>query len=191
MARRSSIKALPPEIKAAVDGALSEGRATIDEIVALIRDMGGDASWSAVRRYRVDFEEDLQEFRAAQEESAKWYAQFKAAPGGDVMRVLTEMNKVMVMRSMKGARTKGGENGADPLSLSRLTRSLRDLANIDRLVEEAEARAAEKFKAGIAKVLDDAEAGGEGLSRQEALDNIRRDLYGIVAPAPADGAAAP
>lgn len=191
MGRRSSIKQLDPRIREAVDAALAGGQATIEEIVAMIRQMGGEASRSAVGRYKVNFEEDLQEYRAVQEASSSWYAQFKADPGGDVSRVLTEMVKVLAIQSVRSVREEGAGQGADPLDLARLTRAVRDVVSIERIKAEAEARGAAKVKAGLGQVLDKvaAEASGTGgRLPQEVLDRIRRDVYGITTPAAGEAA---
>ncbi len=69
---KSSVLMLEPRIKEAVDRAIREERATLDEIVAMIEQMGGEASRSAVGRYAKNAREKLEKFREAQQLASVW-----------------------------------------------------------------------------------------------------------------------
>lgn len=51
----SSIRRLPQELRRAIEEQLTDGH-SLDEIVAHVRDLGGDASRSAIWRYKKGFE---------------------------------------------------------------------------------------------------------------------------------------
>lgn len=176
MARRSSIAKLDPRIKEAVDAAIREGRATIDDLVAMIAAHGASASRSAVGRYRKDFEESLSRYREAQEVAGRWVSQFKADPDGDVGRLLAEMLKTLAFTSM------ADKTSADPKDIHYLARAVRDLVGVDQVKAQIEARLRDEAKQraeAAVKVIE-----GEAAQRRispEALAAIREQVYGIVA----------
>jgi len=189
MSRKSSISKLPPAVKTAVDAALAEGRATIEQIVELIEQMGGQASRSAVGRYKLDFEESLQRYRGAQDAANAWIAQFRSRPDSDVSRLLTEMIKSLAFQTMAQAGTE--EGGLEPLQVARLAKAVKDMVGADVLVRgrEAEIRKEERerLQASVDGALERVEATPR-LSRQEMLKRIREEVYNIVETKPEGGA---
>jgi hypothetical protein len=183
MGRRSAVARLDPRIRAAVDAALREGRATIDELVALIQSHGASVSRSAVGRYRQRFEENLRRYREAQEVAGQWVAAFRADPDGDVGRLLAEMLKTLAFASM------ADRESADPRDIHFLARAIRDLASSDQVRArlEAELRAAAQRRAEAAVAAIEAEAETRRLS-PEVLAHIRQQIYGIVDPPRAEAA---
>jgi len=175
MGRRSSIARLDPRIREAVDAAIREGRATIDELVALIAAHGGAASRSAVGRYRKDFEESLARYREAQEVAGRWVSQFRADPEGDVGRLLAEMLKTLAFTSLADT------SSADAKDLHYLARAVKDLAATDQVKAQVEARLRQqaKAKAEAAVAAIEAQAGERRIS-PDALAAIREQVYGIV-----------
>ena len=183
MARRSSIGALDPRLKGAVDAAITEGRATIDEIVAMVRAMGGSVSRSAMGRYRRGFEESLARYREAQQVAGQWVAQFQADPTSDVGRLLAEMVKTLAFQTMAAANEEEEPIGA--MELSRLARAVKALTDTDRIKAELE----EKVRAAaISAAAEQAErsATEAGLSAERAAQ-IRRDVLGVRPIAQATG----
>lgn len=176
MPRRSSVARLDPRIRAAVDAAIREGRATVDDLVALIAAHGARASRSAVGRYRKDFEDSLVRYREAQEVAGRWVAQFQADPDGDVGRLLAEMLKTLAFTSM------ADKSSANAKDIHYLARAIRDLVSVDQVKArvEAELRAATKERADAAVAAIEAEAGARRIS-PEALARIREQVYGIIA----------
>jgi hypothetical protein len=179
MGRRGSIEVLDPRLKQAIDAALSEGRATLDEIVAMIRGMGGQVSRSAVGRYKQGFEESLTRYREAQEVAGKWVAQFQADPKSDVGRLLAEMCKTLAFQTMAAVNEDGGQ--VDMLELSRLARAVKALTDTDRVKAELEARLAERVKGAVDRAVAGAEAEAkDGRIPAAALKRIREEVYGVV-----------
>lgn len=62
MAKTSSIKRLPPELRDALEAALQRG-CTISEVTDMVNDMGGDVSRSAVGRYAKGYQEIVEQMR--------------------------------------------------------------------------------------------------------------------------------
>ncbi len=168
MAGKSSVKQLDPRIKAEVDTAIRDGRATIDQIVALIHDMGGEASRSAVGRYKRNAEEQLKRYREAQEVAKVWIGKLQTDPEGDVGRLLAEMLRTTAFQTL------GDIDEASPQDIMFLGKALKDLASADKLTAErilVVRREAAKDAAAVAVK----EAKGAGLS-DEAAETIRRKI---------------
>jgi hypothetical protein len=178
MPRRSSISRLDPRIREAVDDAIREGRATIDDLVALIRAQGGQASRSAVGRYAQGMELSLKRYRETQEIAGRWMKQFQENPDSDVGRLLAEMLKTIAFASMADT------EAADPKDLAHLARAVKDLASVDavkaRLRAELAAETKERASAAAAAIERAAEDGRMRLS-PEALATIREPIYGMAA----------
>lgn len=171
MARKSSIKQLDPRIKAEVDAAIREDRATIDDIVAIIHALGGDASRSAVGRYKQKAEAQMARYREAQEIAKVWIGKLQTDPEGDVGRLLAEMLRTTAFTTL------GDIDEATPQDIMFLGKALKDLASADKLTADrimVVRREAAKEAAAVAVK----EAKGAGLS-DEAADLIRRKILGV------------
>lgn len=171
MPRKSSIKQLDPRIKSAVDSAIREDRATIDDIVAIIRELGGDASRSAVGRYKQKAEEQMVRYREAQEVAKVWIGKLQTDPEGDVGRLLAEMLRTTAFSTL------GDIEAASPQDIMFLGKALKDLASADKLTADrimVVRREAAKEAAAVAVK----EAKGAGLS-DEAADVIRKKILGV------------
>jgi hypothetical protein len=182
-AQRSSIARLPPSIKDAVDAAVREGRASTDDIVALIKNLGGEASRSAVGRYRFNQDRIFAAQRQASELSKIWVERFGREPDGDVGRLISEMLKTVVFEHL--AEGVGGEEGGefDPGQISKLANAIHKLAGADKLTadrilkvrREASVETAKKAAAAAVAV-----AGEKGLSA-DTVALIRQKILGVAA----------
>lgn len=169
--RKSSIKQLDPRVKSAVDAAIREDRATIDDIVAIIRELGGEASRSAVGRYKQKAEAQMARYREAQEIAKVWIGKLTTDPEGDVGRLLAEMLRTTAFQTM------GDIDEATPQDIMFLGKALKDLASADKLTADrilVVRREAAKEAAAVAVK----EAKGAGLS-DDAADLIRRKILGV------------
>lgn len=171
MARKSAITRMDPRIREAVDAAIREGRATIADIVGLLKSLGEDVSKSAVGRYKQRAEAQMQKFREAQEVAKVWIGKLQSDPEGDVGRLLSEMLRTTAFQTI------GDLDEADPQSLMFLAKALKDLASTDKLTadrilmvrREMAREAAEKVGAvGRAK----------GLSA-ETVAELRKEILGV------------
>lgn len=177
MGRQSAIRKLDPRIRDAVDTAIREGRATIEDVVAIIRSMGGDASRSAVGRYKQQAEAQMARYREAQEVAKVWIGKLQADPEGDVGRLLAEMLRTTAFSTL------GDMDAASPQDLMFLGKALKDLASADKLTadrillvrREAAKEAAEKIKAVEGEVKS-----GKRVLDLDTLKRIREEIYGIV-----------
>ena len=184
MGRASSIQQLPPAVKEAVDTAVREGRATIDDIVALVRGHGVDASRSAVGRYKQSMEESLKSYREAQSVAGVWASQLTENPQGDVGRLVQEMLKSLAFNTL-ASMGRGGE-AIGPEDIMLLAKAFKDLESAQKTNAEfrarvkAELRAEQLVKAKEAEVAIAAEAKRGGLSA-DAAARIRDIMLGVVA----------
>ena len=112
MGRKSSIQELEPKIREAVDSAIRDGRASIDDIVELIDDMGGEASRSAVGRYRKNAVDQMRRWQEAREISKVWVGKLEEDPSSDVGRLISEMLKTVAFQTV-GGMVDGGDVEAD------------------------------------------------------------------------------
>jgi hypothetical protein len=182
MARsRSTVAKLDPRIRGAVEAAIREGRASIDELVTLIEQAGGQASRSAVGRFAKDYADSLRRYREAQEVAGRWVQQFAADPNGDVGRLLAEMLKTLAFQTM--AEAGDGEAPIEPKAIAQLARAVRDLAGADQVKATLAQRLRDEVKTKVAAKLDAVAAepaGTGGAIPAEALRRIREEVYGIV-----------
>lgn len=171
MGRKSSISQMDPRIRKAVDDAIREGRATIADIVGLIREMGEQTSSSSVGRYKQQAEAQMSRYREAQEVAKTWIGKLQADPEGDVGRLLAEMLRTTAFVTL------GDLDAGSPQDVMFLAKALKDLASADKLTadrillvrREAAKEAAEKVSSvGKAK----------GLSA-ETVDALRKEILGV------------
>lgn len=155
MARKSSIHDLDDVIIGEVDKAITEGRATIDEIVELIQDMGGEASRSAVGRYRKNAVDQMRKWQEAREVSKTWIDRLEQDPSGDVGRLISEMLKTVAFQTV-GTMVDGENVDADQIML--LAKALKDMAGADKLSSERINRIRKEVAAEAAKVVEEATA---------------------------------
>lgn len=172
--RPSLITQLDPAIKSAVDTAVREGRATIDEIVLLIDQLGGEASRSSVGRYVKNAREKLDDYTRAQDMAKVWIEKIGKEPDGDVGRLISEMLKVAAFKTM------GSLDEATPQDLAFLGKTLKDVASADKLgvekifaLRKLIADEAAKVATEVVKTVKKA-----GLT-DETVEHIRSRILGI------------
>lgn len=172
--RPSTITQLDPSIKEAVDTAVREGRATIDEIVKLITELGGDASRSAVGRYVKNARERMEDYRQATQMAAVWVDKLGSEPEGDVGRMLLEMLRVVAFKTI------GDIDQAGPEDLMLLAKAMKDISGADKIIVDREinlrkliAARASEVAASVVKTVKKA-----GLS-DDTINVIRAEILGI------------
>jgi hypothetical protein len=183
--RPSSITQLDPTIKEAVDTAIREGRLTIEQIVKLIADQGGDASRSAVGRYVKNNKERMEEYRQAAQTAAVWVDKIGKEPDGDVGRLVLEMLRMVAFRSISSI------DEAAPEDLMFLAKAMKDIAGADKLVVDREMVVRKLIAAKAEKVAGEvaATARKAGLS-DETIDLIKKKILGVADAKPKGAAAA-
>jgi hypothetical protein len=180
MAGRSSIKALPPEIKQEVDRLLAEGTATIDDIVAALRGMGAKVSRSALGRYSMKFETVASKMREARELASTWAQQLGSIPDNDMGRALVEMLHHMIFKMMLERSEEDGPAG-DPLDLMRLAQALKNAALTNSLSVDLELKirteTEKQTKTAAVKVVEN--AGRERGLSAETIGAIKASILGV------------
>lgn len=172
--RPSNITKLDPAIKQAVDTAVREGRATIDEIVLIVDQLGGEASRSSVGRYVKNARERMEDYRQATQVAAVWVDKLGKEPEGDVGRMLLEMLRVVAFKTIGDLET------ASPEDLMFLGKALKDFAGADKLVVDREINLRKLIAARAEKVADQItkEARKLGTS-EETIQTWRNKVLGV------------
>ncbi len=161
MAARSTIKALPQQIRAAADAALKDG-ATIDQVVDVLRQLGADVSRSAVGRYKQEVDRVGERIKRAREISAVFVEKLGAAPDGRQGKLITELMQTVVFDFLVPA-GEGEAPQVDPEEIMFLARAVKDLSSAEKTSTERDLKIRQTVAAEAAKVMEDAakETGGE------------------------------
>jgi hypothetical protein len=178
MGRKSSITQLDPRIREAVDGAVREGRATIEEIVLLIRSMGGEASKSSVGRYVKNATEQLRRYRDAQEISKVWIGKLSADPESDVGRLLAEMLKNVAFQQISDMGEADGDDKPSTMDLMLVAKALDHLSRSQKADVERILRIRKEFAVKAAEAAAKT-ATAKGLSAS-TVEEIKKSILGIV-----------
>ena len=137
---RSSVDKLPAELRQAVNAAVADG-ATIDEIVAFIKDEGGDCSRSAVGRHAQKHRAWLREQQESDRIMMLWMKEFGDRPEGRAGLILIETMRTMTLATMAAFAAR--EEPVPTQELARLSLVLKRIEDTDKL-RLARERAAEK-----------------------------------------------
>ncbi len=175
MGQKSKIVQLDPRIRAAVDQAVREGRATIDEIVALVESMGGQASRSSVGRYVKNAAEQLKAYRETQEIAKTWVGEIHENPNGDVGRLAAEVLRMAAYQA--SSVITASDKPVKPMDVMLLAKALDHLSSQGKRDVEKFIKVRDQIGAKLKKLEDKASRGGK-ISAQD-LEAIRRDVYGI------------
>jgi flavin-binding protein dodecin len=180
MGNKSSITQLPEPIREAVDRAIRENRATIDDITGMINEMGGDVSRSAVGRYVKNANDQMEKYKQAQAVATTWIGKIEENPEGDVGRLLSEMLRTVAFQTIS---TMGdSEDGSAPMDIMLLAKAMKDLAGADKLtVDKAYRIRQEARKQATEEAAQRAEetALAQGMSEEQARFWREKVLGGI------------
>lgn len=177
MGRKSSLRRLPPELFEEVNRLLSEGRATLDEILEHLRGMGVDSvSRSALGRQKQRIDKVAAKLRQSREITASLVQELGAnSTEGEQGRLLVETLRGMIYDHLE-ARIVEGELG-DPKSFMALARTLKDMAQANRLDQDFEAKIRERVQKETVKAVEDATREA-GLSA-ETVEAIKSRILGV------------
>lgn len=156
MGRKSSLRRLPPEIFQEVNRLLSEGRFTLDEILEHLRNMGVDTvSRSALGRQKQKIDKIAAKLRQSREMTEALVKEIgPSVAEGQQGRLLVQTLRDLVFDHL-AARVEEGDLG-DPKSLMALARTLKDMAQANRLDQDFEARVREQVEKEVKTKLDKA-----------------------------------
>lgn len=163
--RPSTIDLLPRDVRDALNEAIAEGRMSVDDLVALLRDKGADAiSRSAVGRYKVREERQMAALRKMQQSAEVWTKEAAKDPNGSVARLLSEMTKSVIFNRLMSMTDKEVEK-ADPKDLNFLAGTITKIMSADKISAEREAmirdRAVKAERAKQEAALKSAEKTGD------------------------------
>jgi len=184
MPQKSTIAKLDPRIREEADRAVREGRATIDEIVGIIKGMGGEVSRSAVGRFVKGAREQMEKYRQAQEVAKVWVAKLGEEPQGDVGRLLIEMLRTVSFQTL--SQLGDGEEAPDAMELMLLAKAMDHMAKASKAGVEQQQKVDELMRVRLAKAAAAVEKTGkqEGWSA-ESVERLKRDFLGITDAPPA------
>ena len=160
-----------------VNRILSEGRLTLDELLVHLRGMGVDTiSRSALGRQKQRIDKVAAKLRQSREITASLVQELGAnSTEGEQGRLLVETLRGMIYDHLE-ARIVEGEPG-DPKSFMALARTLKDMAQANRLDQDFEAKVRERVQKETVKAVEDS-AREAGLSA-ETVEAIKGRILGI------------
>jgi hypothetical protein len=178
MAGKSSIEQLPDPIIAEIHAALKR-KATIDQIVWMLKGLGADVSRSAVGRYSkqyADLASQQREIAIVAKNFAGEFGQADDLQG----RLLIQLATTLASRIAMGLAADDDPNMGlkDLMNLGRAVKDITSAAKID-VDREAKIRSEEAARAR-SKAANDAEAAGKAAGASpETIDRIKRSILGI------------
>lgn len=182
MARKSTIKRLPTEIRKHLERRLREDQLTLDELIDDLREHFPEAappSRSALHRYRIGFEEMAGRMREIEVASTALVTELGEGTG-DAGALLAQAVTTLATNAALNA-----HSAADDISITEIgklaraakaamearTMSIKERQAIEKAAEE-------RLLKQQAKKLDT--LGKAGAIAPETLAQIRREVYGIV-----------
>lgn len=185
MGRPSSIKRLPPDIKARLDAWIrdesvtqSEAAERCNELLAELYPDHPPVSRMAVNRYDLSMREVGARIQQAREISEVWIARLGSAPGGRTGHLITEMIRTMVFEIVQ--KLQEGELDGD--SMPDVIEQLKSLALTAARVERAAATSVKRereLKIQAAEELAERTRKEGGAVTPERLREIAREVYGV------------
>ena len=172
MGRKSSITQLDPKIRAAVDKAVREDRATIDQIVELVDDLGGEASRSAVGRYVKNTREAMEHYRQAQSLARTWAEQIPE--NGDVAQLSRQLLSTAAFRAVSEMQSDEQVEGRE---LMLFARALKDISSAAKTDAEARAKIRAEMAAELESKVDEAADEGKAMT-PERFKQLVKEVYG-------------
>lgn len=174
MPRRSKVLTLPAHVKKWLDGALIDGNFSgYEELAAELKGRGYDISKSGLHRYGSSFDERLRALKMVTEQAR---AVVQASP--DEENAVTEALVRLTQEKLFGVMM---DLQVDPetIDLTKITRSIADLARSSVSQKKYAAEVREKDAAKLSKLEGEAGSGKSTLDLA-TIKRIREELYGIV-----------
>lgn len=154
MGRKSSLRRLPPEILQEVNRILSEGRLTLDELLEHLRGMGVDTiSRSALGRQKQRIDKVAAKLRQSREMTEALVREIgPSVVEGQQGRLLVQTLRDLVFDHL-AARVEEGDVD-DPKALMALARTLKDMAQANRLDQDFESKVKERVEKEVVGKLE-------------------------------------
>jgi hypothetical protein len=176
---KSTIRKLPPELRAELDRLLADGRFTLRDVTAHMRELGADVSKSAVHRYSQNFEEVAKDIRLAREMAQAIGKELEAMPDGDSGRLAIESLQALLLRArMQIAK----DDELDVDEFSSLARAAKDLQSALKSNVDVEIKIRERAAKDAARAAEKV-ATERGLT-SETIEAIKGSILGISSRSP-------
>lgn len=191
MAKRdtlSSIDKLPPEIRELIGKLRRERGATIDEILAHLRQLDVDVSRSALGRHVAKMADIAERMRNSRAIADGLVSQFGDDPDNKLARANLELMHSVVMQIITAAEVDPETGEAQPVTFDPkdamfLAASMNSLASAEKTNADRIIKARLEAAKAAAKAVDDvARTRPAGLTA-ETVNEIKRRIMGIAAPA--------
>lgn len=164
MARKSTVKRLPPEIRQEVDRLLAEGRCTLDQVVAHLRTLGSDVSRSAMGRYAQQFECVAAKMREAREVATAFAQELGDIPENDMGRTLVQLLHQMTFKVLMQRADEDGP--VKPMDLMLLAKTIKESVGSTKISAELEMKLRDRTRA---EALRDAAKAVESAGQERGL----------------------
>jgi hypothetical protein len=182
MPRKGSIDRLPAEIRTAADAALKRG-ATIDEVVAVLGDLGAEVSRSAVGRYAQRWSRQMEKMREIEVVSRG----FAAEVGGlddKAGKLIIQMVQTLIAHNVMPLIGEDGEaEKMSPMDVMLLAKALQHTVAAGKIDTDRDAKIREEGrKAGLDQAAKAAgDAGRRAGADARTIETIKREILGLKA----------
>lgn len=174
MGRRSSLDDLPKETQERLADLIREGW-TIDEITAVLKEMGAQVSRSSVGRFVQKQSMAMLRYQEAQAVAKVWVDRIEAEPDGDVARLLPQMLSAVAFTTIDSmSETEGGSGAMDVMMMARAIKDL-STAKVSQAALELKMREVRE-QARIKALEDAAKVVGEA-ARAQGMDETQVDFW--------------
>ena len=176
MGRKSTLRRLPPEIQTEINRILSEGRLTLDELLEHLRGIGVEGvSRSALGRQKQKIDKMAARLRQTREMTEALVREIGPSTAeGEHGRLLVETLRGMVFDHLAAH---GADEDGDPRAYMALARTLKDLAQANRLDQDYETKVRERIRKETVKAVEES-AKEAGLSA-ETVEAIKGRILGV------------
>ena len=183
MARQSSIKRLPTEVRSYLERLLREDRYTLDELIQRLQSKfpgENTPSRSSLHRYRTNMEEMLGRMREIDAAANVLVKEFGEDAGDKAGALLAQSITTLATNAAFKAHSEMDDISIEEIGkLARAAKAAMETRTMSFKERQAIERAAEeRLLKEQNKKLED--MGRKGTLSQETLASIRRDIYGIV-----------
>lgn len=146
MGKKSTLRRLPPEILKEINQLLSEGRLTLDELVAYLHERGVEGvTRSALGRQKQKIDKVAAKLRQSREITSALVKELgEDSTAGEQGRLLVETLRGMVYDHLQERIDKG--ESVDPKNLMTLARAMKDMAQATRMSQDYELKIREEAR---------------------------------------------
>jgi hypothetical protein len=169
-----------PAIRAAVDQALSQG-ATLDDIVARVREIGADVSRSAVGRYAQDYRKIADRQRDMRAVAQSFGQEFGEA-GDRQSRLMIQLATTIITRAAMPIAA-GDDVEMTTKELMEFGKAVQSVTSATKIDADRDARVREEArKQAKLDAADAADSAGRSMgASEETLRRIKASILGIAA----------